>query len=68
MFKFITENEMLSSCDGNIKFNVCFSVLQQSNARPKTSLRPPSARPISARPAAPRMRAKTEIIVNEEIQ
>ncbi|KYM97070.1 TRAF3-interacting protein 1 [Cyphomyrmex costatus] len=44
------------------------SVLQQTNARPRTSLRPPSARPISARPAAPRMRAKTEIIVNEEIQ
>ncbi|XP_011687190.1 PREDICTED: TRAF3-interacting protein 1 [Wasmannia auropunctata] len=42
--------------------------LEQSNARPKTSLRPPSARPISARPAAPRMRAKAEIIVNEEIQ
>ncbi|XP_011863655.1 PREDICTED: TRAF3-interacting protein 1 [Vollenhovia emeryi] len=44
------------------------TVSQQSNARPKTSLRPPSARPISARPAAPRMRAKTEAIVNEEIQ
>ncbi|XP_077261074.1 intraflagellar transport 54 isoform X2 [Temnothorax americanus] len=44
------------------------TVLQQSDARPKTSLRPPSARPISARPAAPRMRAKTEMIVNEEIQ
>ncbi|XP_072750624.1 TRAF3-interacting protein 1 isoform X1 [Anoplolepis gracilipes] len=44
------------------------TILQQSNARPKTSLRPPSARPISARPAAPRMRAKTDFIVNEEIQ
>ncbi|XP_018301770.1 TRAF3-interacting protein 1 isoform X2 [Mycetomoellerius zeteki] len=44
------------------------TVSQQPNARPKTSLRPPSARPISARPAAPRMRAKTEMIVNEEIQ
>ncbi|KMQ96605.1 traf3-interacting protein 1 [Lasius niger] len=44
------------------------TVLQQSNARPKTSLRPPSARPISARPAAPRIRAKTDFIVNEEIQ
>nr|XP_012216942.1 PREDICTED: TRAF3-interacting protein 1 isoform X1 [Linepithema humile] len=44
------------------------TVLQQSDARPKTSLRPPSARPISARPAAPRMRAKAELIVNEEIQ
>ncbi|KYM83365.1 TRAF3-interacting protein 1 [Atta colombica] len=43
-------------------------VSQQPIARPKTSLRPPSARPISSRPAAPRMRAKTEIIVNEEIQ
>ncbi|RLU25276.1 hypothetical protein DMN91_003369 [Ooceraea biroi] len=44
------------------------TVLQQSNARPTTSLRPPSARPISARPAAPRMRVKAELIVNEEIQ
>ncbi|XP_032662825.1 TRAF3-interacting protein 1 [Odontomachus brunneus] len=44
------------------------TVLQQLNTRPKTSLRPPSARPISARPAAPRMRAKAELIVNEEIQ
>ncbi|XP_029167472.1 TRAF3-interacting protein 1 [Nylanderia fulva] len=44
------------------------TVLQQSNVRPKTSLRPPSARPISARPAAPRIRAKTDFIVNEEIQ
>jgi len=52
----------------DVKLNFCFSVLQQSNARPKTSLRPPSARPISARPAAPRMRAKTDMIVNEEIQ
>ncbi|EFN90131.1 TRAF3-interacting protein 1 isoform X2 [Harpegnathos saltator] len=44
------------------------TVLQQLNTRPKTSLRPPSARPISARPAAPRMRAKAELIINEEIQ
>ncbi|EFN74100.1 TRAF3-interacting protein 1 [Camponotus floridanus] len=44
------------------------TVLQQSNERPKTSLRPPSARPISARPAAPRIRAKTDLIINEEIQ
>ncbi|XP_018348863.1 PREDICTED: TRAF3-interacting protein 1 [Trachymyrmex septentrionalis] len=44
------------------------TVSQQPIVRPKTSLRPPSARPISARPAAPRMRAKTEMIVNEEIQ
>ncbi|GAB1862952.1 TRAF3-interacting protein 1 [Camponotus japonicus] len=44
------------------------TVLQQSNERPKTSLRPPSARPISARPAAPRIRAKTDFIINEEIQ
>ncbi|KAG5331917.1 MIPT3 protein, partial [Acromyrmex charruanus] len=42
--------------------------VSQPIARPKTSLRPPSARPISARPAAPRMRAKTEMIINEEIQ
>ncbi|XP_046617376.1 TRAF3-interacting protein 1 isoform X1 [Neodiprion virginianus] len=35
--------------------------------RPKTSLRPPSARPMSARPAAPRMRSKTEFILNEDI-
>ncbi|XP_015593685.1 TRAF3-interacting protein 1 isoform X2 [Cephus cinctus] len=35
--------------------------------RPKTSLRPPSARPMSARPAAPRMKSKTEYIVNEDI-
>ncbi|KZC06478.1 PREDICTED: TRAF3-interacting protein 1 [Dufourea novaeangliae] len=41
--------------------------LSQSNNRPKTSLRPPSARPISARPAAPRLRGKPELIVNEEI-
>ncbi|XP_031831609.1 intraflagellar transport 54 [Nomia melanderi] len=39
----------------------------QSNTRPKTSLRPPSARPISARPAAPRLRGKPELSVNEEI-
>ncbi|KYN18462.1 TRAF3-interacting protein 1 [Trachymyrmex cornetzi] len=44
------------------------TISQQPIARPKTSLRPPSARPISARPAAPRMRVKTEMIVNEEIQ
>ncbi|XP_020289078.1 TRAF3-interacting protein 1 [Pseudomyrmex gracilis] len=44
------------------------TTILQSNARPKTSLRPPSARPISARPAAPRMRAKIDMIVNEEIQ
>ncbi|KAK9297934.1 hypothetical protein QLX08_008472 [Tetragonisca angustula] len=41
--------------------------IPQSNSRPKTSLRPPTARPISARPAAPRIRGKTELIVNEEI-
>ncbi|XP_046592212.1 TRAF3-interacting protein 1 isoform X2 [Neodiprion lecontei] len=35
--------------------------------RSKTSLRPPSARPMSARPAAPRMRSKTEFILNEDI-
>ncbi|XP_046740554.1 TRAF3-interacting protein 1 isoform X2 [Diprion similis] len=35
--------------------------------RPKTSLRPPSARPMSARPAAPRLRSKTEFILNEDI-
>ena len=35
--------------------------------RPRTSLRPPSARPPSARPAAPRMRTKTDFIINEEI-
>lgn len=64
--KFVA-NEIILKCN-NIKFNACFSILQQSNARPRTSLRPPSARPISARPAAPRMRAKTEMIVNEEIQ
>ncbi|KAH0956756.1 hypothetical protein HN011_008890 [Eciton burchellii] len=44
------------------------TILQQSNARPTTSLRPPSTRPISARPAAPRMRTKAELIVNEDIQ
>ncbi|XP_066585739.1 TRAF3-interacting protein 1 isoform X2 [Prorops nasuta] len=35
--------------------------------RPRTSLRPPSARPISARPAAPRIRAKPDLAINEEI-
>lgn len=44
------------------------TTLQQSRARPMTSLRPPSTRPISARPAAPRVRTKAELIVNEEIQ
>ncbi|KAG7202969.1 hypothetical protein KM043_010106 [Ampulex compressa] len=43
------------------------STSQQNVSRPRTSLRPPSARPISGRPAAPRMRAKPELIVNEEI-
>ncbi|XP_076750207.1 intraflagellar transport 54 [Xylocopa sonorina] len=41
--------------------------ISQSNDRPKTSLRPPSARPVSARPAAPRIRGKAELMVNEEI-
>ncbi|KOX76002.1 TRAF3-interacting protein 1 [Melipona quadrifasciata] len=41
--------------------------IPQSNSRPKTSLRPPTARPISARPAAPKIRGKAELIVNEEI-
>ncbi|XP_043516386.1 TRAF3-interacting protein 1 isoform X2 [Frieseomelitta varia] len=40
---------------------------ENNDARPKTSLRPPTARPISARPAAPRIRGKAELIVNEEI-
>ncbi|XP_076480369.1 intraflagellar transport 54 isoform X2 [Bombus vancouverensis nearcticus] len=40
---------------------------ENNDARPRTSLRPPTARPISARPAAPRIRGKAELIVNEEI-
>ncbi|XP_012340195.1 TRAF3-interacting protein 1 [Apis florea] len=41
--------------------------ISQSTSRPRTSLRPPSSRPISARPAAPKIRGKTELIINEEI-
>ncbi|CAL7948477.1 unnamed protein product [Xylocopa violacea] len=41
--------------------------ISQSNDRPRTSLRPPSARPVSARPAAPRIRGKAELMINEEI-
>ncbi|XP_043802784.1 TRAF3-interacting protein 1 [Apis laboriosa] len=40
---------------------------ENKDARPRNSLRPPSSRPISARPAAPKIRGKTELIVNEEI-
>ncbi|XP_016917707.2 TRAF3-interacting protein 1 [Apis cerana] len=41
--------------------------ISQSTSRPRTFLRPSSSRPISARPAAPKIRGKTELIVNEEI-
>ncbi|XP_050452351.1 TRAF3-interacting protein 1 [Cataglyphis hispanica] len=63
-----SEQMPMSELDFQNQTSTETTVLQQSNARPKTSLRPPSARPISARPAAPRMRAKTDFIVNEEIQ
>lgn len=41
--------------------------ISQSTSKPRTFLRPSSSRPISARPAAPKIRGKTELIVNEEI-
>ncbi|XP_070171928.1 TRAF3-interacting protein 1 isoform X2 [Polyergus mexicanus] len=63
-----SEQTPISELAGSQNQTTETTVLQQSNARPKTSLRPPSARPISVRPAAPRMRAKTDFIVNEEIQ
>ncbi|KAM0736071.1 TRAF3-interacting protein 1 [Formica fusca] len=63
-----SEQMPMSELAGSQNQTTEMTVLQQSNTRPKTSLRPPSARPISARPAAPRMRTKTDFIVNEEIQ
>lgn len=36
------------------------------SARPRSSLRPPSARPVSARPAAPRIRERTDVIIPTE--
>ncbi|KAL0131848.1 hypothetical protein PUN28_003005 [Cardiocondyla obscurior] len=62
------DDQPVSELAGSQTETTEMTILQQSNERPKTSLRPPSARPISARPAAPRVRAKTEITVNEEIQ
>ncbi|XP_033333077.1 intraflagellar transport 54 [Megalopta genalis] len=60
-----TENIILESQKSQLE-NINASI-PQSNTRPRTSLRPPSARPISARPAAPRLRGKPELSVNEEI-
>ncbi|XP_076284015.1 TRAF3-interacting protein 1-like [Lasioglossum baleicum] len=60
-----TDNLMSENQKSQLE-NISTSI-PQSSARPKTSLRPPSARPISARPAAPRLRAKPELSVNEEI-
>ncbi|XP_035729411.1 TRAF3-interacting protein 1-like [Vespa mandarinia] len=46
------------------KFN---SEQEQNMIKLRTLLRPPTARPSSARPAAPKMKGKTDLILNEEI-
>ncbi|XP_046822806.1 TRAF3-interacting protein 1 isoform X2 [Vespa crabro] len=46
------------------KFN---SEQEQNMIKSRTLLRPPTARPSSARPAAPKMKGKTDLILNEEI-
>ncbi|KAK2576475.1 hypothetical protein KPH14_005806 [Odynerus spinipes] len=63
----ITVNSDLQQQGNDKSTNEQEQSVQENTSKSRTLLRPPSARPGSARPAAPKMKAKNELMLNEEI-
>lgn len=64
-----TEHENSIIYPSNLQKHKFNSEQQDQNVtKSRTLLRPPTVRPSSARPAAPKMKGKTDLILNEEIR
>ncbi|KAF7397737.1 hypothetical protein HZH68_008959 [Vespula germanica] len=62
-----TEHENSIILASNIQKHKFNNEQEQNMTKSRTLLRPPTVRPSSARPAAPKMKGKTDMILNEEI-